>query len=60
VNKLIFDGRKRGQKPQSAVKTLGTLKIKDFSRFLERAKKAKSPIMRFLLMTPRKGIETCN
>ncbi|MEQ8963438.1 MAG: hypothetical protein RLP02_36960 [Coleofasciculus sp. C2-GNP5-27] len=43
VNKRIFDGRKRGRKPRSAVKTLGTLTIKDFSRFLERAKKAKSP-----------------
>ncbi|MFP5274152.1 hypothetical protein [Coleofasciculus sp.] len=43
MNKLIFDGTKRGREPRSAVKTLGTLKIKDFSRFWKRAKKAKSP-----------------
>ena len=43
VNKAIFDGRKRGRKPRSAVKTLGTLTIKDFSLFWKRAKKAKSP-----------------
>jgi len=43
VNKRIFDGRKRGRKTRSAVKTLGTLIIKDFSRFWEAAKKAKSP-----------------
>jgi len=43
VNELIFDGRKRGRFSRSAVKTLGTLTIKDFSRFLEKAKTAKSP-----------------
>jgi hypothetical protein len=43
VSKPIFDGTKRGQKTWFAVKTLGTLIIKDFSRFLETAKKAKSP-----------------
>ncbi|WP_446349880.1 hypothetical protein [Coleofasciculus sp. F4-SAH-05] len=43
VNKPIFDGRKRGRKPRSAVKTLGTLTIKDFSRFWSKVKKAKSP-----------------
>ncbi|WP_446398880.1 hypothetical protein [Coleofasciculus sp. E1-EBD-02] len=46
MDKLIFDGTKRGRKTRFAVKTLGTLKIKDFSRFLERAKKAKSPFQR--------------
>ncbi|WP_446398578.1 hypothetical protein [Coleofasciculus sp. E1-EBD-02] len=46
MNKLIFDGTKRGQKTRFAVKTLGTLKIKDFSRFWKRAKKAKSPFQR--------------
>ncbi|EDX73990.1 hypothetical protein MC7420_5870 [Coleofasciculus chthonoplastes PCC 7420] len=43
MNKLIFDGTKRGRKTRFAVKTLGTLTIKDFSRFWKRAKKAKSP-----------------
>ncbi|MEQ8537862.1 MAG: hypothetical protein RIB93_10485 [Coleofasciculus sp. D1-CHI-01] len=33
ANKRIFDGTKRGRKTRFAVKTLGTLTIKDFSRF---------------------------